>query len=246
MASEARAELITLTIVANGTPIVITNAPIPTGTPASLVNPPTSAQGLSINTGNLNLALAGVGSNYQFTELGVTSNWSGTTDSTGAFLKVGGTVFLAPGLAPDATSLTISVTEDGFTAPVGSGAVLTVTANSNFAGAPAGSTQGANTGSYNATDLNVGDLVSSGVTTNNPSASMSMGIGSTATGFSLDNSLSISLLSNAGSNSADTFAVTAQVTAAVPEPASMVVMLTGMPLPLAVVGLLLRRRRAVA
>jgi hypothetical protein len=245
MANESRAETITLTITANGTPFVITNIPIPTGAPAALVNPPTSAQSLSINTGNLNAVLAGV-SNYQFTELGVTSNWSGTSDA-GAFLKIGGTLVLPAGLAPDAVPITISATEDGFALPIGNGGVLMTTANANYAGAAVGSNQTANTGSFNATNLSTSDLPFTAANPN-PGAMATTGIGSVAAGFSLDTSVSLSLVAaSAGSNAADTFAVTATVTAtAIPEPASMVVMLTGMPLPLAVVGLLRRRRRAVA
>lgn len=246
MASESRAETITLTITANGTPFVITNIPIPTGAPAALVNPPTSATSLSINTGNLNLLLAGV-SNYQFTELGVTSNWSGTSDLVaGAFLKIGGTLVLPAGLAPDAVPLTISATEDNYLLPVGPSGTLTTTANANYAGAAAGSNQTANTGSFNATTLTTSDLpLTAG--NPNPRAAASMGVGAVAAGFTLDTSVALNLVAaSAGSNAANTFAVTATVTAAVPEPASMVVMLTGMPLPLAVVGFLLRRRRAVA
>jgi hypothetical protein len=250
MATEARAETITMTIVANGTTITITNQPIPTGSPVALVNPPTSSQLLSIDTGTLNTLLAGAGSHYQFTDLGVASNWAGTTGPAGAFLKTTGTITLAAGQTPDATPLSVRVTEDGFTAPVGPNGVLTVTANANYAGAPAGSNQFSQ-GSYNTTTLNAplpsGNLVSSGVVTNNPRAMETVSIGTTTTGFTLDNFLTFNLLTNPTSNAADGFAVTAQVNAGVvPEPASLVLMLTSMPLPLVVVGLLRRRRRAAA
>lgn len=245
MAAQAQAETITMTIVANGTTIVISGPP---GTPAALVTS-SSSDSLQINTANLNTALAGAGSHYQFSELGVTSNWPGQTGPTGAFLTTGGTIFLAAGATPDATPLTIRVTEDGFQAPVGPNGTLLVTANANYAGAPAGSTQ-TSSGSYNATVLNsplpAGVLTSSGVATNNPSGRESVGIGTTTTGFTLDNNLAFNLLANATSTAADTFAVTAQVNAGtVPEPASVVLMLTSLPLPLVVVGWM-RRRRAVA
>jgi len=244
MAAQAQAETITMTIVANGTTIVISGPP---GTPAALVTS-SSSDSLQINIANLNTALAGAGSHYQFSELGVTSNWPGQTGPTGAFLTTGGTIFLAAGATPDATPLTIRVTEDGFQAPVGSNGILTVTANANFAGAPAGSTQ-TSAGSYNAVTLNsplpTGTLISTGVTTNNPRAMETTSIGSTTTGFSLDNNLAFNLLANPTSVSKDTFGVTAQVNAsAVPEPASVVLMLTSLPLPLVVVGWM-RRRRAV-
>jgi len=247
VAGQARAETITLTIVANGTTITISNMPEPGGTPAALINPPTSDTGLSINTGNLNAALTAAGSNYQFNDLGVTSNWPGHTDATGAFLKTTGTIFLPAGLAPDATALTIMVTEDGFKNPVGNNGTLTVTANANYAGAPSGSSQFTQ-GSYNSTTLDSplpsGLLLSSGVMTNNPRALETTSIGATAAPFTLNNSLAFSLGLNSTSNSVDGFSTTAQVNAqAIPEPASVVMMLTGMPLPLVVVGLLRRRRR---
>jgi hypothetical protein len=64
--------------------------------------------------------------------------------------------------------------------------------------------------------------------------------------YSLGNVVSFAL--SAGSTTTpirDQFTTSAVVTAAIPEPASMVMFLTGMPLPLVVVGLL-RRRRPVA
>lgn len=244
MANESRAETITLTITANGTPFVITNIPIPTGAPAALVNPPTSAQSLSVNTGNLNAVLAGV-SNYQFTELGVTSNWSGTSNP-GAFLTISGTVVLPAGLAPDAVPITISATEDGFTLPIGPNGTLMTLANSTYAGAAAGSNQTANTGSFNGMNVTTADMPFVAATPNT-AVRNSGSVGSVAAGFSLDTSVSVNLVAaSASSGAADSFAVAATVTAAIPEPASMVVMLTGMPLPLAVLGLLRRRRRAVA
>lgn len=242
MTDGARAETITLTITANGVPIVISGPP---GSPASLVTSSTS-QSLQINTANLNTALTAAGSHYQFSDLGVVSNWPGTSGTTGAFLKTAGTLILGAGLTPDATPLTIVVTEDGFTAPIGSNARLTVTSNANYAGAPAGSTQ-TNTGSYNAVLLNsplpTGVLTSTGTNTNNPSGNASVGIGTTTTGFTLDNRLAFSLLSNPSSNAADAFAITAQVQS-VPEPESLALILTGMPVTLVVMGLLRRRRRA--
>jgi len=245
MAGGARAETITMTITANGVPIVISGPP---GAPASLVTSSTS-QSLQINTANLNTALTAAGSHYQFSDLGVTSNWPGTTTATGAFLKTTGTIVLPAGLTTDATPLTIVVTEDGFTAPTGPGATLAVTSNANYAGAPAGSTQ-TNTGSYNAVTLNAplptGVLTSSGTNTNNPSGAASVGIGTAVAPFTLDNRLAFNLLSNPSSNAADGFAITAQVQAAIPEPASIAILLTGMPLPLVVMGLLRRRRRASA
>lgn len=243
MTHGARAETITMTITANGVPIVISGPP---GSPASLVTSSTS-QSLQINTANLNTALTAAGSHYQFSDLGVVSNWPGTSSTTGAFLKTAGTLILGAGLTPDATPLTIVVTEDGFTAPIGSNARLTVTSNANYAGAPAGSTQ-TNTGSYNAVLLNsplpTGVLTSTGTNTNNPSGNASVGIGTSTTGFTLDNRLAFSLLSNPSSNAADAFAITAQVQTAVPEPESLALILTGMPVTLVVMGLLRRRRRA--
>jgi len=240
IAGQSRAETITLTIVANGHTITISGPP---GTPASLVTSSTS-DSLQINTANLNSILKGDGSAYQFGSLGVTSNWFGTNGANGAFLSTAGGIFIPTTMTGGNTSLAMTVSEDGFTAPIGTSGNLKVTANANYADAASGSTQ-MSQGSYNAVMSPLETLTSSGLSTNNPSSVDNTSIGTTTTGFSLNNSLSFGLTPSATANASDGFAVTAQVTAVVPEPASIVLFLTGMPLPLVVVGLL-RRRRAVA
>jgi hypothetical protein len=241
IAGQARAETITLTIVIPGHTITISGPP---GTPASLVTS-SDSNSLQINTANLNKLLATDGSAYQFGSLGVTSNWAGTNGPNGAYLQTAGGIFIPTSMTGGSTSLVMTATEDGFTAPIGSNGDLKVTANANYASAPSGSTQ-MSQGSYNAVLSPLETLTSSGLSTNNPSSTDHTPIGTTTTGFSLDNHLTFGLIPNTSANAADGFTVTAQVTAVVPEPASIVMFLTGMPLPLVVVGLLRRRRRAVA
>jgi len=245
IAGQARAETITLTITIPGHTITISGPP---GTPASLVTSSTS-DSLQINTANLNKLLSTDGSAYQFDSLGVTSNWSGTTGADGAFLSTTGSINIPTSLAGGATSLSIMVTEDGFTAPVGSNGNLAVTHAAQYVDAATGSTQ-MSQGSYNAVLGAAVTQTSTGLSTNPgtpyPVPPDNTAIGSTTTGFSLNNSLVFGIIPNTATKASDGFSVTAQVTAVVPEPASMVMFLTGMPLPLVVVGLLRRRRRAVA
>jgi len=238
MAREGRAETITMTISTNGHVIPITGA---------LVNGVPTPQSFQVNTVNLNNVLAADGSAYRFTALGANSNWAGSTGSDGGFLSTGGNLVVSTTSTGVTGTLTITTTEDGFTAPTGTNGTLKSTQNAAFNSTAAGDNQ-SYVSSFNGTTLPP-PLVSTstGPIANNYSPSRTDPIGAVAAGYSLDNHLTFNLTQNTASQASDNgFQGTAQVFASsVPEPASMILMLTGMPLPLVVMGLL-RRRRAAA
>lgn len=231
MTSEARAGTLTLSVFA-GTD---------TTAPAiySIVGGTTA---VTADTGilNGNLAAAGFGA-YSFTNLGGSSNNPGsTTIGVGAFILTSGNLVATPGGSGEGTPITVVLFEDGFTLPA-NGATLEDTATANIAGA---------TGTMDSTGI-FADATSTTVTT--PTASLtSSGIATTSaplgayvTPFTLDSQTTLTLTA-AGSTlpGSNGFSQKIVVTA-IPEPASLVMMLTGMPLPLVVLGLL-RRRRAAA
>src|SRR5262249_51216615 len=98
--------------------------------------------------------------------------------------------------------------------------------------------------SFNATNTPTLTSTSTGTQLQSYSPSNNLVVGPIASGFSLDNSATLTMTgSTPGPGTTDQFAVAATLPAA-PEPASLILMLTGLPLPLVVVGLL--RRRAAA
>lgn len=226
-APEARAGNVTLTLTWAGG----TTGPIDFTSPFAQLG--STADSLTIDTGVLNSFLAGNGSNLSFSALEADSNNPG--DPSGAVLRQTGNEIISG--AGGSNSITIVATQDGFTSPSGSG-TLTQAAGANFTGTTT-STQ-ASSGSLDATPVSVPTFTGpGGFTMANVSAN-----GNPA-GYTLTTTSDITLAGSANSTSDQfsnklTFAV-----AAVPEPASLIMMLTGMPLPLVVLGLL-RRRRAAA
>jgi hypothetical protein len=206
--------------------------------------------------GTINSFLAAAGSQYQFTELGGASNFPGSP--LPANMTLGGEIHSVGANGPNKV-LVLTETESGFTSPPpGTGSTLSSSSSGNFSNQSAGgghevfSSLSATpppptfpTPSY--TVLSTGTGVNSGVTTGPKSA----GVASIPTLYTLTNVISWGVSapgldhpSAAGPDVIDTFGVTAQV-AAIPEPASLVMMLMGIPLPL-VVFCMLRRRRALA
>jgi hypothetical protein len=238
-AGEARAASIMMTIVTNGHTIVVGGGQIQSS----------SATSLTINTAALNTTLhsAAIGSAYTFSTLGASSDFPGATGTKGGFLGVTGTVDLPPGQAGAAGSLTITVTETGFTAPPAAPTGLMQEASTaQYTNTSAGDNQSA-TGTYNAQTLSLASatMTSTGPALNNYSPMTSAPIVPFVSPYDLKQAVTLTLSKN-GLDSTDQFAGTVKVTTqAVPEPASAVLMLTSLPLPLVVVGLL-RRRRAVA
>lgn len=237
-AREAGAETITMTISTNGHTISVTGS--------SLVSSATSTS-FQVNTTNLNTLLASDGSAYQFSALGANSNWSGTTGALGGYLSTGGNLTVLTSGTGVTGALTITTTENGFTAPTGDNGTLKSTQNAGFNNTAAGDNSTYQS-SFNGTALTSETVTSSGPVTNNPSSSVTDTIGTVASGYTLGNMLTFNLTKDTTAQAADNgFQGTANVFASsVPEPASIVMMLTGLPLPLVVVGLLRRRRRTAA
>jgi hypothetical protein len=234
MANEARAASLTLTVLSGSTTIYTTTG---------------GATKVTADINALNAALVGAGlGGYTFSSLGGSSNNPGTSGPAGGYIITGGTLDVTTGGAGAGTPLKIVLTEGGFTSP-SSGALesLSDTATSNYAGVVAGSTQ-----------TNVGNFVDSSVVNMSTppithtfagkpgfSTTSLMGLPSYVTAYTLTSTMTVSLTADpSGTKGSDGF--TDQVTvSSIPEPASLVLMLTGMPLPLVVLGLL-RRHRAAA
>lgn len=233
MASSAKAETIIMTVSTNGHTFTFTGG----------------SNSLTVATSTLNTALKADGSAYQFSSLGASSNFPGTTGPNGGSLTTAGGVFVglpSDGFTGVTGNLVITTTESGFTAPTGTDGMLASTATSNYTNVATGTESYSS--SFNSTNSATGSSSSSGTTTNSPPITIpSLAIGSVASGYSLTNNLTINLTQNTTAQAQLGFSGAAQVTASsVPEPASIVMMLTGMPLPLVIIGLIRRRRAAAA
>jgi len=236
--SGARAESISMTITGAGGTILVDTF-ITGGATSQLYG--------TVDLGLLNASLAAHGYAYQFSALGGGSNWAGTLTqgtmnvSGGLSIPAGGTGF---------TAMTITETEAGFTDPHSLGAgILMSSSTGNFTNQAAGAGHTASS-AFNATSTPTYSVLSTGLAVN-PGVNggpVSTGIGPPVpTLYMLTNVITFGLTPSAGSDVTDSFGVTATVNAnSVPEPASMVTMLLGIPLPLVVLGLLRRRRLARA
>jgi len=226
-APEARAGNVTLTLTWSGG----TTGPIDFTSPFAQLG--STADSLTIDTSVLNAFLAGNGSDYMFSDLGASSNNPG--DPSGAVLRETGTGILS-GAGGD-TSITILATQTGFMSPSGAGTLFSAS-SANFTSTTTGSQT--SSGSLDATNTpTLTYAVPGGFNTN------STGATGNPAGYMLDATSTINL-GGAATGASDQ--MTNKVTfsaAAIPEPASLIMMLTGMPLPLVVLGLL-RRRRAAA
>jgi hypothetical protein len=174
---------------------------------------------------------------YRFTSAGVgaTSNFSG--DGTG-FLTISGTVIIVAGT--NTASLSVDATQGGFLAPTGpSGSVVTTQSGTPSTGATGTTTY---TGDFNgALTPTLTSTVAGGVSFSTTSSPVL--VSPVASGYSLSDHQVISI---AGSPVGSTETFGGQTTvSAVPEPASLVMLLTGLPVPLVFMGLL-RRRKAKA
>jgi hypothetical protein len=237
-ALEARAETLTLSVFA-GTD---TTAP-------AIYSVVGGSTAVSADTGilNGNLAAGGFGA-YSFSNLGGSSNnpGSSTTGSTGgAFILTSGNLIVTPGGSGESTPITVTLTEGGFVLPTSSPS-LVESGTVNFAGATGSlaSTGVLTDATGAATTVSIPTLTETSIP---PSSSASTSPGTYVTPFTLDSQTTLVLDSVTNLPGSNGFSQKVQLIAAssVPEPASLVMMLTGMPLPLVVMGLL-RRRRAAA
>jgi hypothetical protein len=243
-AQHARAAPMTLTVFLNGNSIY------------SLSGNDTS---VTANIGNLNTLLNGTG--YSFSSLSGSSNFPGSNGPVGGYISDAGDLTYAPGGTGGV--LTISVTGPGFTAPIsGTGSMLTSAATANYSNAAAGSASpltptyqqysGTFTDSTTPTAVTVTTPTitqpAHGTAVDNYSNSVASSVPLYVTPYTLSSSTVIDMRTPGNSTTPANDAFTGKTsltTHPVPEPASFVMMLTGMPLPLVVMGLL-RRRRAAA
>lgn len=232
MASEVRGAPITLTISTDGTTLTVANVATPP--PANIKD--TSFQ---VNIGALNAALSSAGSAYQFNALGGNSNFAGGANG---FLTVTGTL-TEGGTGTALGPIVITIAETGFTAPP-TQTGMEESSTAQYTNTTAGDNQSA-TGTYNATTLTLGAglMTSTGPALNSYSPTTSASVSGTGS-YDLTQAVTINLAPNANSPT-DGFSGSVRVTGtAIPEPASMVMMMTAMPL--ALVGFLRHRRRATA
>jgi len=236
-ASEARAGNLTMTLTWTGGSLTFDNT-------SAQALPGSSVNSLLVDTGAVNTFLASHGSAITFSALGASSNFPGGVPiPTQAILNETGTAVLAN--STGATSITIAVSQSGFTTPSGTGATLNSGQTAIFTNMAAGASE-ASSSSYNATNTPTLTSASTGTQLQVYSPSNSLGIPLVTSGYSLDNSATINFGgSTVGTGTTDQFAVAATLAAAVPEPAGLLMMLTGLPMPLVVMGLLRRCRRAV-
>jgi len=219
MGNQAHATSITLSVDLNGVVIFTATSSAPDqSVAASLV---------AVNT-----ALGAHGSAYKFTGLSAQSNFTGT--SLGSLQ----TTFQLNTSGPGSTAavLSIDTVQSGFLSPTGPGGSVVSTAGGSFSTA---------TGSLSYTSDYQGALTPNLVfpvsgTNSYSGTTGSVPIGTIPSGYSLSNHFLISLTKGPSVFLGGTGGV---VVTAVPEPASIVPMLLGMPLPLAVVFALIRRRR---
>jgi len=235
IAGEVRAAPISMTIDVTGGTIPVDVFAVSTPTTYTV----DAARLLSINA-----ALAALGSEYRFISLGGSSNFPG--DATQGQLVVTGEIH-SVGTAGTDAFLKLTETETSFPSPPGASGTLRSSSTGNFPNEPAGGHTAVSM--FNAISTPTYTVLSTG-TPANPGINggpVSVAGAPVSTLYTLTNMATFGLAHPAATapDIVDSFGVTATVSAAVPEPASLITMLTAFPLPLVVVGLL-RRRRAVA
>ncbi len=222
-APEARAENVTLNLSWSGGSLSI-----------DFTSPFAQAGGspdsVTVDTTTLNTFLAANGSNLMFTALEADSNSPGDPVK-GAILRETGNVLIS-GAGGD-NSISIVASQNSFTTPTGSGSLLQA-AGANFSSTTT-STQ-TSTATLNGTTLSSTFTGPGGFVDHSSPASAS-GTYTLTTTTDITLSGTAMTTSDQWSNKVTFFAI--------PEPASLVMMLTGMPLPLVILGML-RRRRAAA
>jgi hypothetical protein len=257
MAKESRAELISMTLSVGGGPSLVLDVlpgVFPTATDYTVTG--NAGPGMypgTIALGAINSFLAAAGSAYQFTSISGSSNFPGSP--LPANLVLSGELHSVLGAGPNKV-LVLTETESGFTTPpAGTPSVVTSSSSGNFTNVAPGFGHAAfsgvgptvpppivSTGVYTVTSNSTG--VNSGTTT----GPKSTGTGLVPALYTLENviewGVGPGLPTPIGPDAIDTFGVTAQLTP-VPEPASLVMMLLGVPLPLFAGYCLMRRRRAL-
>jgi hypothetical protein len=185
--------------------------------------------------GALNTALTAAGSAYQFTALGAQSNFTGSAlGSLQTNFQLN-----TSGAGTTAAVLSIDTTQSGFLSPVGPGGTLVSTAGGSYNSASGSLSYTSDFQGTNSPTL-VFPVSGTNSFSNNTG---SVPIGSIPSGYTLSNHFLISLSKGANSFLGATGGLEV---AAIPEPASLVLLLTGIPVPMALLGLLRLRRKAQA
>jgi hypothetical protein len=235
-ASGARAETISMTITLGGGASFL----VDTVAAATATGYTVDAAGQAA----INAFLATNGSEYQFgspsstTALGGSSNFPGS--STQGQLTLTGEIHSVAGGGLDKV-LTITESEADFTAPTGPKGMLLSASTGNFTNQPAGVAHTA-TSMFNASAPGMYAVKSSSTDPNPGGGKADMSIAPVSTLYTLTNIITFGLASTSGDDIVDSFGVTATIQAAVPEPATFVSVLTGIPFPI-VLELLRRRLR---
>jgi hypothetical protein len=233
MASQAHAETMTLTVYAGS------------GTGGAVVYTTTGgANAVTADVAALNSGLvsAGLGA-YVFGTLSASSDFT-SSPTTSQNVLVNGGLTVTQGGDGEGTPFTVYVSEDGFTQPP-IRTKLDATAGAIYDTATTGSVENTLTYTDSATSVSLPTspggltLTSSGTLTDStPLSSL------TSNPYTLSSQMVIALTSTSATTGTNTI-TNAVAVSGVPEPASVVMMLTGIPLPLVVLGIL-RRRRAAA
>jgi hypothetical protein len=235
VASEARAETLNLTVYAGS------------GTTGTVIYTETGGvTAAQFSASALTTALGGAGfSAYTFSNIGASSNNPGS--ATNAFINTSGVMTVGSGTGAD-TPITVVVSETGFMAPGSiSGNTLNGFVTANFLNDTTSSASQNGTFADSSSPAVTAATGPLNLTTSGSGAPTSATLGAYVTPFTLTTESVISV-SPASSTTTGTFSFTNKVfvtsTGVIPEPASIVMMLTGMPLPLVMMGLLRRRRAA--
>jgi hypothetical protein len=220
----------------------------------------TSATDININAAALDAATGTTG--VAFNNLTATSKSQATGTELDA--TVGFTMAYTAGPKAGTPStdhyvITVQTTHDTYTLPpAATSATLGTSTSGSYTFTTAGNTQ--KTDSYysptnTANDKTDGHAGPAAIAGGIPVAGASNASGSSPTlstnispyliPYALTNVLTIDITGNAPNATTVSAASVTTLASAVPEPASMVVFLTGMPIPLVVLGLLRRRRRGV-
>jgi hypothetical protein len=228
-----------------------------TGSPYATVTTTNGIESLSLNLTAVNGYLASNGSNLRFgASSGISDNQAGATEASGATLTSVGQLNLS-GTSPGGSDMmTITAYKSDYTVPTGTVGLLSSSASGNFQNTNIGNSivgqswynannqpdamqlpSGATTITSNSTLPNSGTVVP-------PSGTQTAPISTYVTPFSLTNQVTVNLTPTGKSGENAQYNLLTQVTA-VPEPASMIMMLTGMPMPLLLLSIL-RRRKAGA
>lgn len=239
---EARAGSLTIIVTAaDGVSTTITGGPL--GTVSNGGNTLTITSIVALNS-----FLATNGTALQFNSLGASSDFApGSGVASGSFVTQTGSLYYDTALTSDTGKVSVEVLQSGFLLPSGPTGTMQSSATANYTQAPSGSTE-TFTSVYNSA-LSALPLTttSTGTAQNNYSPSNLTNIPLFVTPFELSNTTTFNILPNANAQATNQWTGSTTVTtAAIPEPASVVLMSMGMPLFLVVSAWMRRRRTALA